>query len=78
MEEQKNWRHWKKRGERMSFNLLVMYGHCRVGKSMLLTHFSENKQGIYHLAQETSPKIALEQFSTTDLECFLPVRGSYI
>ena len=45
------------------FQFLVMYGRCRVGKSMLLTHFAENKHGIYHLAQETSPKIALEQFS---------------
>ena len=50
---------WRKDG----FQLIVMYGRRRVGKSMLLTHFAENKRGIYHLAQETSPKAALDQFS---------------
>lgn len=50
---------WRK----TDFQFIVMYGRRRVGKSMLLTHFAANKRGIYHLAQETSPKTALEQFS---------------
>ena len=45
------------------FQFIVMYGRRRVGKSMLLTHFAENKRAIYHLAQETSPKAARDQFS---------------
>lgn len=45
------------------FQFIVVYGRRRVGKSMLLTHFSKGKQGIYHLAQETSHRAALEQFS---------------
>lgn len=47
------------------FQFIVMYGRRRVGKSMLLTHFAKDKRAIYHLAQETSPKTALEQFSRT-------------
>lgn len=47
------------------FQFIVMYGRRRVGKSMLLTYFAENKHAIYHLAQETSPRAALEQFSKT-------------
>ena len=48
---------------RDDFQFIVVYGRRRVGKSRLLTHFANGKRGIYHLAQETNPKTALEQFS---------------
>ena len=53
----------EKAWQKDDFQFIVMYGRRRVGKSMLLTHFAENKRGIYHLAQETSPKAARDQFS---------------
>jgi AAA+ ATPase superfamily predicted ATPase len=48
---------------RDDFQFIVLYGRRRVGKSTLLTHFAQGKRSLYHLAQETSPKVALEQFS---------------
>jgi AAA+ ATPase superfamily predicted ATPase len=46
-----------------SFQLVVMYGRRRVGKTTLMNEFCKNKQHIFFVAQEHNDKMSLESFS---------------
>jgi len=45
------------------FQMLIVYGRRRVGKTTLLQHFLEGKQACFFAAQEANDKINLENFS---------------
>jgi|LGOV01.1.fsa_nt_gb AAA+ ATPase superfamily predicted ATPase len=46
-----------------NFELMVMYGRRRVGKTTLISKFSENKKYIFFVAEEINEKLLLEKFS---------------
>ncbi|MCL2792033.1 MAG: ATP-binding protein [Spirochaetaceae bacterium] len=46
-----------------SFELLVLYGRRRIGKTTLLSHFIQDKPAIFFSAQEANDKINLQIFS---------------
>ena len=48
--------------EEDSFQMLILYGRRRVGKSRLLRKFLENKRSIYYMAVETSLEDNLRSF----------------
>ncbi|MDR0290043.1 MAG: ATP-binding protein [Treponema sp.] len=50
---------YKKRG----FEMLVLYGRRRIGKTTLISHFIHNKPAIFFSAQEANDKMNLEVFS---------------
>ena len=50
---------YKKRG----FELLVLYGRRRIGKTTLISHFIRDKPAIFFSAQEANDKINLQVFS---------------
>ncbi|MCL2764353.1 MAG: ATP-binding protein [Treponema sp.] len=50
---------YKKHG----FELLVLYGRRRIGKTTLISHFIQNKQAIFFSAQEANDVINLKMFS---------------
>jgi len=50
---------YKKQG----FELLVLYGRRRIGKTTLISHFIQGKPAIFFSAQEANDKINLEIFS---------------
>lgn len=52
------------------FQLAIIYGRRRVGKTTLLTKFIENKASIFFSASESSDKINLEHFSREVLTFF--------
>lgn len=47
------------------FEMLVMYGRRRIGKTTLLSKFSEDKNSIFFVAEEINEKLLLEKFSKT-------------
>jgi len=50
---------YKKRG----FELVVLYGRRRIGKTTLISHFIKEKPAIFFSAQEANDKINLQMFS---------------
>lgn len=52
----------EKRYRSSKAELLVVYGRRRVGKTKLLTHFSQNKRAIYYMASQTESQDNLNQF----------------
>lgn len=56
------------------FQMVVMYGRRRVGKTTLISKFLENKPGIFYTAQEANDVINLAEFSRKVYRFFdLPV-----
>lgn len=49
--------------DRNKFQMVVMYGRRRVGKTTLISKFVENKPGIFYTAQEANDTINLAAFS---------------
>jgi hypothetical protein len=45
------------------FEMLVIYGRRRIGKTTLLSKFSEDKNSIFFVAEEMNEKLLLEKFS---------------
>lgn len=45
------------------FELVVVYGRRRVGKTTLLNEFVKNKKSIYYIAEEQSKKLQIDSFS---------------
>ncbi|MCL2342003.1 MAG: ATP-binding protein [Firmicutes bacterium] len=60
-----------------NFQMVVIYGRRRVGKTALITEFCKNRKSIQYTAIEQNDKIALETFSETVLE-ILPKAKSMI
>ena len=60
-----------------SFEMAVIYGRRRVGKTYLINEFCKNKLKILYVAIEQNDKGALENFSEKVLE-ILPEAGSFI
>lgn len=52
------------------FQLVVIYGRRRVGKTTLITEFCKDKLNIFYAAEEYNDKIALENFSDKVLTYF--------
>jgi hypothetical protein len=57
---------WEKGG----FQMIVVYGRRRVGKTTLLKRFSEGKNCIFFVCDEVNEKVMLDNFSKTVLEHF--------
>ncbi|ACR79213.1 MULTISPECIES: ATP-binding protein [Kosmotoga] len=66
MELEKLDRLWKKG----NFQLVVVYGRRRVGKTTLLKKFSEGKNSIFFVCDEVNEKVMLDSFSKFVLEHF--------
>jgi AAA+ ATPase superfamily predicted ATPase len=62
---------------RNKFEMVVIYGRRRVGKTSLINEFCKNKHNIFYVAIEQNDKGALAGFSETVLEVF-PAARSYI
>ena len=60
-----------------SFEMAVIYGRRRVGKTYLINEFCKNKLNIFYVAIEQNNKGALESFSEKVLE-ILPAASSFI
>lgn len=54
----------EKAANKDSFQLIVVYGRRRVGKTTLLAHFCEGKRALFFTAQEQSDKDNLRDFSS--------------
>lgn len=52
------------------FQCAVIYGRRRIGKTYLISHFTENKPTIFFTAQEANDKINLSMFSEKVLSFF--------
>lgn len=57
---------------RSGFQMTVMYGRRRVGKSTLLQHFIEGKKAIFYTAVRTSPQRNLELLGARVIEALAP------
>jgi hypothetical protein len=53
-----------------TFQMIVLYGRRRIGKTTLLSRFAEGKRAIFFSAQQVNGHLALEQFSAKVLEFF--------
>lgn len=49
--------------ERDEFQLFILYGRRRVGKTTLLNEFCKNKPAIFYSAEQSNDKLNLEKFS---------------
>jgi len=49
--------------KKSGFELLVLYGRRRIGKTTLISHFIRDKPAIFFSAQEANDKINLQIFS---------------
>lgn len=47
------------------FQLFVLYGRRRVGKTTLLNEFCKNKNAVFYSAEQSNSKLNLEKFSNT-------------
>lgn len=54
--------------ESNKFELAVIYGRRRVGKTALINHFIDNKEAIYFMGVESNEKQNLENFSKSIIE----------
>ncbi len=54
--------------ERNSFQLYVLYGRRRIGKTTLLKEFCRDKKAIFYSAEQSSVKINLDKFSALVFE----------
>jgi len=56
------------------FELIVISGRRRIGKSTLLTEFCKGKKSLYYMAQEQNDSLALADFSEEVAEVFPEVK----
>lgn len=56
--------------DRKEFQMVVLYGRRRVGKTTLISEFCKNKPTIFYVAEEHNDKMALQNFSEKILEYF--------
>lgn len=56
--------------EKNKFEMVVMYGRRRIGKTTLIVEFMNNKNGLLFTSQEASDKINLDNFSSKIYEKF--------
>lgn len=56
--------------DKNKFEMVVMYGRRRIGKTTLIVEFMNNKYGLLFTAQEASDKINLDNFSSKIYEKF--------
>ena len=47
-----------------SFQMFVLYGRRRVGKTTLLNEFCKDKESIFYSAEQSNDKLNLEKFSS--------------
>ncbi len=52
------------------FQLVIMYGRRRVGKTRLLAEFCKDKHAIFHVAEQQNQRLSLEQFSAQIIRHF--------
>jgi len=52
------------------FELAVVYGRRRVGKTTLLNEFIKDKKGIYYIAEEQSKKLQIDSLSKSIFDLF--------
>ncbi len=52
------------------FQMVVLYGRRRVGKTTLMDRFTQGKQTLFYTAKEQSPALNLRDFSRTLFGCF--------
>ena len=52
------------------FQLFVLYGRRRVGKTTLLNEFCKNKESIFYSAEQSNEKVNLEKFSSMIFEFY--------
>jgi hypothetical protein len=52
------------------FQMVVVYGRRRVGKTKLLTEFCKDKKSIFYVAEEHNNNLALQKFSELTLKFF--------
>ena len=45
------------------FELLIMYGRRRVGKTTLLSQYCKDKNNIFFIGEEVNEKLLLDKFS---------------
>lgn len=56
--------------EQETFQLFVLYGRRRVGKTTLLNEFCKNKPAIFYSAEQSNQKLNLEKFSRLVFEYY--------
>lgn len=49
--------------EKQTFQMVVLYGRRRIGKTTLISQFLKNKPGLFFSAQEANDRMNLEMFS---------------
>lgn len=52
------------------FEMMVIYGRRRVGKTALIDHFLEGRKALYFTARQQNSRLTLRSFSTTMAEYF--------
>ena len=52
------------------FQLFVLYGRRRGGKTTLLNEFCKNKESIFYSAEQSNEKVNLEKFSSMIFEFY--------
>jgi AAA+ ATPase superfamily predicted ATPase len=52
------------------FQLYVLYGRRRIGKTTLLTEFCKDKKSIFYSAEQSNDKMNLQKFSAQIFDCF--------
>ena len=57
------------------FELIVVSGRRRIGKSTLLTEFCKGKKSVYYMAQEQNDSLALADFSEEAADVFPEVKN---
>lgn len=60
----------QKRYEQDDFQLFILYGRRRVGKTTLLNEFCKDKRSIFYSAEQSNDKLNLEKFSRQVFACY--------
>ena len=58
--------------QKSGFQMLVLYGRRRIGKTTLLNRFMEGKQGVFYTAVRTSARRNMEMFGKRLVESLAP------
>jgi len=65
----------ERRYQATGFQMVVLYGRRRVGKTRLIQEFCQNKPTLFHVGLQQSPEALLQTFSR-DVLTQLPAKGS--